>query len=51
METFNTAVLWLRLHSVIGMIVVFAIIAIATYWPTRRAEIERDGMIPLNDDR
>ncbi len=51
MDTFNQAVLWLRLHSVIGMTAVFALIVIVTYWPGRKDTIEREGMIPLNDDR
>jgi len=43
--------LWLQLHSVLAMIVVFSLLVITTYWPGRRADIERDGMIPLQDDR
>lgn len=30
---------------------VFLLIAITTYWPGRRAAIERNGRIPLDDDR
>jgi cbb3-type cytochrome oxidase subunit 3 len=48
---FNDAVLWLRLHSILAMFAVFALIVITTYWPGRRAEIERHGSIPLQDDR
>ncbi len=51
MEIFNHAVLWLRLHSVIFMLAVFSLIVITTYWPGRRKEIERNAMIPLQDDR
>jgi cbb3-type cytochrome oxidase subunit 3 len=50
MELFNEIVLWLRLHSVIMMIAVFGLIVITTYWPGRRAEIERSGSIPLRED-
>ena len=35
--------LWLQLHSVLAMIVVFSLLVITTYWPGRRADIERDG--------
>jgi cbb3-type cytochrome oxidase subunit 3 len=42
-------VLWLRLHAVIMMIAVFAMIVITTYWPGRRSAIERAGAIPMND--
>ena len=51
MELFNTVILWVRLHSVIAMIAVFALLVITTYWPSRKAEFERDSMIPLRDDR
>jgi len=44
-------VIWLRDHSLLGMFAVFVVIVVATYWPGRRADIERDGQIPLRDDR
>ena len=44
-------ILWLRIHSVLAMSAVFLLLVIVTYWPGRRASIERNGMIPLNDDR
>jgi cbb3-type cytochrome oxidase subunit 3 len=50
MQIFNDIVLWLRLHSVIGMTAVFGLIVIATYWPGRRAAIEQDADIPLRDE-
>ena len=50
MESFNHTIEWLRLHSVIGMCVVFGLIVVATYWPGRRAEIERNGAIPFRDE-
>ena len=50
MQEFNDIVLWLRLHSIIPMIVVFAAIVLATYWPGRRNAIERNGMILFRDD-
>jgi cbb3-type cytochrome oxidase subunit 3 len=50
MQAFNDIILWLRLHSVIGMIGVFTLIVVATYWPGRRASIERNGSIPMRDD-
>jgi cbb3-type cytochrome oxidase subunit 3 len=51
MHFLSSLILWLQLHSVIAMIVVFSLLVITTYWPGRRAEIERNGMIPLQDDR
>jgi cbb3-type cytochrome oxidase subunit 3 len=50
MHAVGVIALWLQLHSVLAMIVVFLLLVIATYWPGRRAEIERNGMIPLQDD-
>ncbi len=51
MEYFNDAILWLRLHSIIAMMVVFALIVINAYRPGSRATLEQDGMIPFRDDR
>ncbi len=51
MHFLGPLVAWLQLHSVLAMIVVFALLVITTYWPGRRAEIERNGMIPFHDDR
>jgi cbb3-type cytochrome oxidase subunit 3 len=51
LHIFNIVVAWLQLHSVIGMTAVFALLVLATYWPGRRAAIERNATIPLQDDR
>jgi cbb3-type cytochrome oxidase subunit 3 len=51
MEYFNDVVLWLRLHSILAMIVVFALIVINAYRPGQRAALEQDGMIPFREDR
>jgi cbb3-type cytochrome oxidase subunit 3 len=51
MQIINGIVHWLQLHSIIFMIVVFALIAINAYRPGRRAALEQDGMIPFRDDR
>ncbi len=50
MQNFNDIVLWLRLHSVVAMIGVFSLIVISAYWPSRKAEMQNHGMIPLRDD-
>jgi hypothetical protein len=44
-------ILWLRIHSVLALCTVFTLIVIVTYWPGRGASIERNGLIPLDDDR
>jgi cbb3-type cytochrome oxidase subunit 3 len=41
---------WLEHYSVVLMIVVFAGIVAATYWPGRKAKIEQQGHIPFEDD-
>ncbi len=51
MQDFIHAVSWLRTHSIIPMMIVFVLIAVTTYWPGRRKTIERNGMIPLQDER
>jgi cbb3-type cytochrome oxidase subunit 3 len=51
MEWFLHAVLWLRAHSVVGMMAAFIIIVAVTYWPSRRKKIESYGKIPFRDDR
>ncbi len=50
MQMFNDVVLWLRLHSVIFMIAVFSLIVISAYWPSKRAQMQTYGQIPLRDD-
>ena len=50
MTGFQSAVHWLQLHSIIWMLVVFSLVAVTTYWPGRRASLERNGSIPLRDD-
>ncbi len=50
MQAFNETVLWLRNHSVVPMMLVFTIIALATYWPGRRKTIESHGAIPFRDE-
>jgi len=51
MEFFNDVVLWVRLHSILAMIVVFTLIVINAYRPGMRKALEQDGMIPFRDDR
>jgi len=41
---------WLEHYSVVVMTLVFVLIVAATYWPGRKAEIEKQGRIPFEDD-
>mgnify|MGYP005815039589 CR=1 FL=1 len=42
---------WLQAHSVIGAFLMFVAIVVATYWPSRRKEMDRAAAIPLHDER
>lgn len=42
---------WMQTHSILLMFAVFLLIVATTYWPGRRRQIERHGLIPLQDDR
>jgi cbb3-type cytochrome oxidase subunit 3 len=43
--------MWLQHNSILLMFTVFVLIVLATYWPGRKASIERNARIPLDDDR
>lgn len=51
MNAISAAIAWLQLHAIMGMLIVFSMIVVTTYWPGRRASLERNGSIPLLDDR
>jgi cbb3-type cytochrome oxidase subunit 3 len=42
---------WLQHNWIAPVVLVFVLILITTYWPGRKAQIERHGQIPLEDDR
>ena len=42
---------WLRDYSIVLMLVTFVVLLALTFWPGRRPRFERDGQIPLQDDR
>ena len=41
---------WFVTYSVVIMTALFLAIFAFTYWPSRKAAIERQGQIPLKDD-
>jgi cbb3-type cytochrome oxidase subunit 3 len=41
---------WLEHYLVVVMAVLFIGIVASTYWPGRKAAIERQGRIPFEDD-
>jgi cbb3-type cytochrome oxidase subunit 3 len=42
---------WLRDYSIVLMLVTFVGLMAITFMPRRRSRFERDGQIPLQDDR
>jgi cbb3-type cytochrome oxidase subunit 3 len=45
-----SAIAWLGHYSVVPMTVMFVVIVVATYWPSRKRKIEQQGQIPFKDD-
>jgi cbb3-type cytochrome oxidase subunit 3 len=50
MTALLTAIHWFVNYSVVIMTMLFAAIFAMTYWPSRKARIERQGLIVLKDD-
>jgi cbb3-type cytochrome oxidase subunit 3 len=44
-------IMWLEHNSILLVFTVFLVIVLTTYWPGRKSSIERNGRIPLDDDR
>jgi cbb3-type cytochrome oxidase subunit 3 len=44
-------IVWAMRYSIVGVGLVFILIVLTTYWPGRKSRVERNGMIPLEDDR
>jgi hypothetical protein len=44
-------IVWLMRYSVVGVGLVFLMILLTTYWPGRKARIERNGCNTLDYDR
>ena len=42
---------WLEHYSIVVVFAVFTLMLVTTYWPGRKATLERKGRIPLDDDR
>nr|WP_294500932.1 cbb3-type cytochrome c oxidase subunit 3 [uncultured Rhodopila sp.] len=45
-----TTLQWIEHYSVVPMTLFFVVIVVATYWPGRKQEIEKQGRIPFEDD-
>jgi hypothetical protein len=45
------AFVWIEHYSIVVVFVVFALLLVTTYWPGRKATLESQGRIVLDDDR
>lgn len=51
MSSLNTAVMIAKEYSVAVMFVVFGLLMVTVWLPSRRERFEKDARIPLEDDR
>ena len=51
MMELNNLLLWGQKHSILLMFGSFLMILATVYWPSRKEQVERNAMIPLQDDR
>ena len=51
MTELNNILLWGQKHSVLLMGASFLMVLATVYWPGRKEPVERNAMIPLQDDR
>jgi cbb3-type cytochrome oxidase subunit 3 len=42
---------WLQQYGIVPVVAVFVLIVLATYWPSRRQQMERNARIPFADDQ
>ena len=42
--------MWLQHNWIVPVFTIFVLIVLTTYWTGRKAQIERHGRIPLEDD-
>jgi cbb3-type cytochrome oxidase subunit 3 len=42
---------WLVQYSIVPVLVVFVLVVVSTYLPSRKREMERNARIPFDDDR
>ena len=41
---------WLVQYSIVPVLIVFVLVLVTTYLPSRKAEMERNARIPFDDD-
>jgi cbb3-type cytochrome oxidase subunit 3 len=47
----TTLIMWVQHNWIVPVFTIFMLIVLTTYWPGRKSSIERNGRIPLDDDR
>jgi cbb3-type cytochrome oxidase subunit 3 len=51
MSDFFAVIRWIQAHSILVVMSVFIAMALWTYWPSNKRQLESHGTIPLRDDR
>ncbi len=51
MQTLLDIVLWMQGKTLLPVLAMFLLLLASLYWPGRKAKVERNAMIPLDDDR
>jgi cbb3-type cytochrome oxidase subunit 3 len=46
-----TLIVWLQQHFIVPVMLVFLLVVVITYWPSRREAMERSARIPFEADR
>jgi len=51
MSMILTIIVWLQQNFIVPVLLVFLLMVVATYWPSRRQAMEQSARIPLDADR
>jgi len=43
-------VAWLQRYGIVPVLLVFVLLVLTTYWPGRKASLEKQARIPFDDD-
>ncbi|MFY7961621.1 MAG: CcoQ/FixQ family Cbb3-type cytochrome c oxidase assembly chaperone [Elsteraceae bacterium] len=51
MPEFFAVIRWIQAHSILVVMSTFVAMALWTFWPSHKKQLESHGAIPLRDDR
>jgi cbb3-type cytochrome oxidase subunit 3 len=51
MDDVMAVIVWMQQHSILMVLACFLLIVATAYWPGRKVRVERNALIPLQDDR